>query len=259
MKLSKSLSQVFLKDKDCIHKILSNLDIRQKDVLEIGSGVGQMSERIAEQVKKLYCIELDSRFIPILKEKFAGNAKVEIIHADILKFDLKKLDRKIIVFGNVPYNISNSLIEYLVENRGYIEQTYLTLQKEFVEKLAAKASTKPYGFLSCYIQYYAKVERLFDIPAKAFSPVPQVDSAFIRLKFYPQPIFKAKDEDFLFKIIRQAFSQRRKKIINSLPRLADNPDILKLLNINPDNRPENLSLKEYIHLTNKLDEENHEK
>lgn len=252
MKLSKSLGQVFLKDANYIHKIVSNLDISGEEVLEIGPGVGQISAYIVELANKLYCIELDGRFVATLKEKFKNNAKVEVIHNDILEFRLSQLDRNMVIFGNVPYNISNPLIKYLVENREYIKRAYLTFQKEFVDKLTAVASTKPYSFLSCYIQYYAKVNKIFDIPAKAFSPVPEVDSSFIKIEFYEQPIHKAQNEAFLFKIIRQAFSQRRKKIINSLPLSLDKHLFFNSLNINPNSRPENLSLQEYVAIADRI-------
>lgn len=252
MKLSKSLSQVFLKDANYINLIINSLDVAGEEVLEIGSGTGEISRRISAKAKFLYCIELDQRFIPVLEQKFKQQPNVKVIHGNILEFSLSDLGKQLIIFGNVPYQISYELIEYLVKYRQYIKRVYLTLQKEFVQKLIAQVSTKPYSFLTCYIQYYAKVTKIFDIPAKAFMPIPKVDSSFIRLEFYRHPPYEVKDEAFLFKIIHQAFSQRRKKIINSLPLPVDKHLFFNSLNINPNSRPENLSLQEYIAVANRI-------
>jgi 16S rRNA (adenine1518-N6/adenine1519-N6)-dimethyltransferase len=254
MKLSKSLSQVFLKDINYIDKILHSLDTGGEEVLEIGPGTGEISSKLCAKTKFLYCVELDSRFISVLKEKFKNSTNVEIIHGDILEFKLSFLGKKLIIFGNIPYQISNSLVGYLVENRKYVKKAYLTLQKEFAEKLAAQVSTKAYGFLSCYVQYYAEVEKLFDIPARAFFPAPKVDSSFVRLEFYEKSPYAAANEDFLFQIIRRAFSQRRKKISNSLNLPGGSKYFLSSLNIEANKRAENLSLKEYMFIANKLSE-----
>jgi 16S rRNA (adenine1518-N6/adenine1519-N6)-dimethyltransferase len=157
-----------------------------------------------------------------------------------------------VVFSNAPYQISNPLILYLVKNRAYIKKAYLTFQKEFVNKLIAGPSNSAYGFLSCYLQYYAKVNKIFDIPAKAFSPVPKVDSSFISIDFYKELPQTAKDEDFLFKLIRKAFSQRRKKISNSLSQFTSSQHFFSSLKISPDVRAENISLKQYVAIANRI-------
>lgn len=250
MKLSKSFGQVFLKDNNYIDKIINSLDITGKPVLEIGAGDGRISRFLVKKAKFLYCVEVDARFYNLLKKQFKDVSNIEIIHKDILKFALNSLETKVVIFGNAPYQISNYLIKYLVENRRYIEKAYLTLQKEFVEKLAAKVSTKAYGYLSCYIQFYAKVNKLFDIPSKSFTPAPKVDSSLIQIDFYDRADFKAENEEYLFKIIRAAFSGRRKKIINSLPFPKDKlNDILKYLKIPESARAENVSLEEYVKLS----------
>ncbi|UCD16104.1 MAG: ribosomal RNA small subunit methyltransferase A [Candidatus Omnitrophota bacterium] len=253
MRLSKSFGQVFLKDTNYIKKIVNALDIDGKEVLEIGSGDGRISELLAPRVKFLYCVELDLRFCNLLEEKFKGSSGVKIIHQDILKFPLTRIDKKLIIFGNIPYQISNELIRYLITNREHIDCAYLTFQKEFVSKLEARPSMKAYGFLSCYVQFYAKVEKLFDIPNKAFVPVPEVDSSFMRMEFYSEIPYKIDNAGFLFKVIKAAFSKRRKKIINSLPFPKDKLiEILSSLNLSTDVRPENLSLEDYVKVANKL-------
>jgi 16S rRNA (adenine1518-N6/adenine1519-N6)-dimethyltransferase len=252
MKLSKSLGQVFLKDNNYISRILDSLDIEGEDVLEIGAGDGRMSELIADKAKFLYCLEVDGRLYRLLTKKFAGSSRLEVIHKDILKFPLSALNKQLVIFGNVPYQISNYIIRYLVDNRTFIKRAYLTFQKEFVHKLVAQPSTKAYGALSCYLQFYAKAQKVFDIPARAFSPVPKIDSSFMKIEFYAQSPYSVKDPEHLFKIIRRAFSQRRKKIVNSLPALKGKQDLLVSLGIPFDARAENVSLVQYAALANKL-------
>jgi len=252
MKQLHSFGQVFLADSESIQKIVENLDIKGKEVLEIGPGKGVISRLIAEEAKKLYCVEVDRRLCGFLRKEFLKNDNVEIIHADILKFPLSKLGNKVIVFGNVPYHISSELIKYLVGYRKYIEIAYFTFQKEFVQKMSAKASDNNYNFLSCYIQYYAKVEGIFDIKASAFDPRPKVDSTFSKIDFYSKPQYKVKDEAFLFRVIRKAFSCRRKKIINALNLSKNNQSFFEDKGLNLSLRPENFSLEEYVSIANQL-------
>jgi 16S rRNA (adenine1518-N6/adenine1519-N6)-dimethyltransferase len=171
------------------------------------------------------------------------------VNKNILTFDFSCLKDKVIVFGNIPYCISSPIIKCLIENRSFIKHAYLTCQKEFIDKLIAKPSTDDYVFLSCYLQYYAKITKIFDIPANAFSPIPKVSSTFAMLDFSIAPTVKAENEDFLFGLIKKAFANRRKKIINAL-RLEDKKDILLSCGIDPNLRPENISLKQYITLAN---------
>jgi 16S rRNA (adenine1518-N6/adenine1519-N6)-dimethyltransferase len=249
MKPKRFLSQNFLTDERYIQKILEHLDISGKNVLEVGAGKGQISIYLTREAKRLYCVEIDERFCNYLKDKFSKNSNVEIIHGDILNFPFSRLRKKAVVFGNIPYRISSLLVEYLIRHRAYILGAYLTFQKEFVQKIMAHHSSGQYGFISCYVQYYAKIDRLFDIPSGAFWPTPKVDSSFIKMEFYRVQPYVAIDENFLFRIIRKAFSCRRKKIINSLS-LAK--DIFRSVKINPDLRPENLSLKDYVAIANKI-------
>lgn len=252
MRQKRSLGQIFLEDKKYVSMILDQLDVAGKIVLEIGPGKGIISEYISDKAKHLCCVEIDQRFSSFLREKFKDKGNVEIIRGDILKFPLPRLGKEIVVFGNVPYMISSQLISYFVNYRSSIKKAYLTFQKEFVQKLTASSSGDGYGFISCYLQYYGKLRKVFDIPACAFSPVPKVDSSFLEVEFYSEPKYKAKDEDFLFKVIGKAFSARRKKIINVLGVPCDKREFFSSLNINPNLRAENISLKEYIDIANKL-------
>lgn len=252
MKQSKSLGQVFLKDQNYIRRILEALNIAGETVLEIGPGSGEISGQVANKCKFLYCVEFDPRFVANLEEKFSNKENIKIIHSDILKFSLSDLKEKPVIFGNVPYQISNSIINYLIENRAFIKNAYLTFQKEFVDKLIAKVSTKDYSFLSCYVQYYSKVSKLFDIPKGAFAPIPKVDSSFIEVNFNNLSLPRAKDEELLFKVIRHAFNQRRKKILNSLSSFCPGSDFFGSLKIDWGLRAENISLEQYILIADRL-------
>jgi 16S rRNA (adenine1518-N6/adenine1519-N6)-dimethyltransferase len=252
MRYSRQLGQVFLKDKKYIKKILSYLEKEKEEYfLEIGPGRGEITQYLAKKVKFLYAIEVDFRLFNLLKEKFSSFSNIEVIYKDILKFPLSELNKKLVIFANTPFQISTSLIKYLIKNRSFIKKCFLTFQKEFTQKLIAKES-KDYTFLSCYIQYYAKVEKLFDIPRRAFSPSPKVDASFIHLEFYLSLPYKAENESFLFRLIRRAFCKRRKKIINALPVLKNKEDLLSSLSINPQARAEQISLQKYVSLANEL-------
>ncbi|MDD5585029.1 MAG: 16S rRNA (adenine(1518)-N(6)/adenine(1519)-N(6))-dimethyltransferase RsmA [Candidatus Omnitrophica bacterium] len=252
MKQTRALSQVFLRDTVYLDTIIQSLDIENESVLEIGAGAGAITEKLKSKARNLYCVEIDRRFALLLEEKFKNCLNVTILNADILTLPLARFNTKMVIVGNVPYLISNELIRYLVENSAFIERAYLTFQKEFVDKLIARESMKAYGFLSCFIQYYAKVERLFDIPAQAFSPVPKVDSSFVRIEFNQTRPLTDTRQKYLFTLIRRAFSQRRKKIINSLPQLKNQEPLLKTLGISANARAENISLDAYIALANAL-------
>ena len=252
MKLSKSFGQIFLHDKKYVHKIIDSLNVEGEVVVEIGPGSGIMTAQLIKKAKKLLCVEYDPRFYKLLSQRYQKYPDIKIIQSDILKFSFSRFRKKVVVFGNIPYHISNRLMHYLVENRKKIKKVHLTLQKEFAEKLSACVSTKTFSFLSCYLQYYARVRKVFDIPAGAFLPKPKVDSSFVEIDFYEIPPCVAKDEDFLFTLVRKAFMNRRKKITNSLSEFKDKRDFLISLGINPESRPQDLCLSGFVALANKL-------
>ena len=248
----KSFGQIFLKDNRYIEKMVNSMSIENEFVLEIGSGDGRITNFLLKKAKFLYALEIDSRFVEILKRRFKDFKNIEIIKGDILKFQIEKLNKKVVVFGNIPYHLSSKIIEYLISNRNYIKIAYLTFQKEFSDRLLASVSTKSYSALSCFLNYYGRAEKILDIPSSAFSPRPKVDSTFLKIEFYEDLPYRAKDQDFLFKIIRKAFLNRRKKIINSIPILKKRKELLKELNLDEYKRPEDLSIKDYVYLANKL-------
>ena len=250
----KHLGQNFLADKHMQQKIIQACDLEIEDVVvEIGSGQGVLTRLIAPLVKRLICVETDRDLIGPLRSGLPSS--VEIIHADFLKWDMSYLPPGVKVIGNIPYYISTPIIEKLIIDRTKFSAAFLTVQLEFGQRLTAKAGGKDYGSLSCFAQYYADIKMLFKIKNTCFKPVPKVDSCFLRLMIRPQPQEPASDEEFLFKLIQTAFQQRRKNIVNSLKGLVAKEKLeesLRNLGIDFNARPENLTLSNYIALSNHL-------
>jgi 16S rRNA (adenine1518-N6/adenine1519-N6)-dimethyltransferase len=250
----KSLGQNFLTDTRIQQKIIQACDLKLEDVvLEIGPGQGALTRLIAPKVKRLICVETDSDLIGPLRSGISSS--VEVIHADFLKWDMSHLPLGGKVIGNIPYYISTPIIEKLIQDRTKLSAVFLTVQLEFGERLIAKPGGKDYGSLSCFAQYHADIKMLFKIKNTCFKPVPKVDSCFLRLMMRSGAQESASDEKFLFKLIQTAFQQRRKNIVNSLKSLMGREKLegsLKALSINPNARPENLTLSNYIALSNHL-------
>ena len=250
----KHFGQNFLTDIRIQQKIIQSCDLKTEDVVvEIGPGQGVLTRLIAPLVKRLICVETDRDLIAPLRSGLASS--VEIIHADFLKWDMSHLPSGVKIIGNIPYYISTPIIEKLIADRTKFAEAFLTVQLEFGQRLTAKEGGKEYGSLSCFVQYYADIKMLFKIKNTCFKPVPKVDSCFLRLMMRPRPQEPAPDEEFLFKLIQTAFQQRRKNIVNSLKGLAPREKLeesLKSLGIDPNARPENLTLSNYIALSKRL-------
>jgi 16S rRNA (adenine1518-N6/adenine1519-N6)-dimethyltransferase len=254
-KAKKSLGQNFLKDPNIQRKIIDACAFTPADaVLEIGAGTGIMTGLIAGNTAKVYALEIDCALIPVLGNNLKGHRNIKILHQDILKFDLDEIkEAKIKVFGNIPYYITTPIIERLLDFRGKIEAIYLTVQKEFGQRMAALPGSKAYGSFSCFVQYYTKPEILFTIKKNSFYPAPKVDSCFLRLKLREEPAVKVKNEVMLFKIIRTAFQQRRKTMKNGLEELILNrklEEFFRLYDIDPRIRAEDLALQDFANLAN---------
>lgn len=243
----KHLGQNFLVDPKAKARILSSCELKEsEEVVEIGPGLGHLTEIILPCVKKVYAIEKDPRFCEELRKKFSAE-KFEVFDADVLKFDFTKLTPKLKVIGNLPYYISTPIIEKFIAYEGLFPVCFFTVQKEFAQRLTAKPNTKDYGSLSCFVQYYADIKILFTLPPSSFKPAPKVTSCFMKLTFRP-PEFKIKSEDKLFALIRTAFGQRRKRISNSLKVILgkNSADVFKKCGLTGEERAENLSLKNYV-------------
>ena len=260
-KPKKSLGQNFLADKNILNKIASACNFSLRDtVLEIGSGKGELTRLVAERVKKVYAVEIDKD----LKDPFNYNLaefsdRVKLVNKDIIKVDLRELigkgETKIRVVGNIPYYITTPIIEYLLAHRSLIQDVFLTVQKEFARRVISPGGGKEYGALTCFIQYYAQAKILFSIKRGSFYPVPKVDSSLLHLVFRSRPAVDVEDPELFFKLIRSAFNQRRKTLVNSLRRIV--PDgrlesFFRVYDIDTLVRPERLTLQDFANLANSL-------
>ncbi|MEW6170766.1 MAG: 16S rRNA (adenine(1518)-N(6)/adenine(1519)-N(6))-dimethyltransferase RsmA [Candidatus Omnitrophota bacterium] len=249
-KPQKKLGQNFLVDKNIQEKIIESCDLKNTDVvLEIGAGNAELTRHLEKKVKKVIALEIDKKLYFSLKENFEAFSNIQIINIDILKYKIKQ---KVIVVGNLPYYISTPIIEHLIKQRKFVKEIFITIQKELAERIVASPNTKEYSSFSCFVQFYNECKILFHIKRNCFYPVPKVDSSFLRLtpRLYPK---KVKDKDLLFKIIRTSFQKRRKVLKNTLKELIPQETIqnaLAKLNLSPTIRPENLSLDDFIELSN---------
>lgn len=259
LKPKKSLGQNFLTDKNIRAKIINACGLTPEDtVLEIGPGQGELTKLIAPRVKRLAGLEIDSSLCGQLAESLKEFKNAEIINADILKFDFKKYFKsakikKLKVIGNIPYYISTPIIEELLKHREKIETIFITVQKEFAERIAARPGSKTFGSLSCFIQYYAEPEILFLIKKGSFFPAPKIDSCLLRLKIRNRPVIKVRDERLFFSIIRAAFNKRRKTLRNSLEDVFPSEKLAQFFtkySLNPNTRPECLGLEDFANLSN---------
>jgi len=251
----KRFGQNFLQDEGIIRRIVRSIAPQKgQHLVEIGPGMGALTEIILESAERLDVIELDRDLIPGLKVKFFNAPGFNIHQADALKFDFSELiddGQPLRVAGNLPYNISTPLIFHLLEQRQNIQDMHFMLQKEVVERLAAAPATNDWGRLGIMAQYLCDVEALFIVPPEAFDPMPKVDSAIVRLtphKVLPCP---AKSAECLDQLVRTAFGQRRKTLRNNLKGLLDVTEI-ESLDIDPGRRPETLTLQEVVALSDCL-------
>ncbi len=265
IKPRKKFSQSFLLDQNIIKKIAGAAQITKDDiVVEIGSGIGVLTEILAQESRKLIAVELDENLVAVLKDKLAGFPNVEIYSGDILKFSFNLISRtyntKIKVVGNVPYNISSPVIFQLLAFRKVIDNFILMLQKEVVERLVAPPNNKSYGVPSVLLQMFAQVEKLFDVPATCFYPQPKIESAVIKGIFLSEPLIELTSETFFTKLVKASFAQRRKMLINNLknakfPEGFSDQELMEALSkagIDGKRRGESLSVLEFGHLSNTL-------
>ncbi|HZS46715.1 MAG TPA: 16S rRNA (adenine(1518)-N(6)/adenine(1519)-N(6))-dimethyltransferase RsmA [Blastocatellia bacterium] len=263
----KSLGQNFLTDKNIARKIVDSVKLTDQDVvLEIGPGQGALTRLLLESAATVIAVEIDPRCADQLGEEFEGNlgSTLHLVRSDILKTDFESLlseagvppELKVRVVANLPYNISSPVIQHLLENHRFISDMTLMLQKEVVERIASAPGTKEYGSLSVFVQYYAEVKKVFDVPPNAFKPMPKVTSTVVRLNIREKPAVTVSDARLFFQVVRTAFAQRRKTIANNLRSLiGDQSVVVKLLDearIEPKRRAETLSLDEFAAVANHL-------
>ena len=221
--IQKKYGQNFLIDEHVLNKIIAAAELTEDDyVIEIGPGIGTMTERMAPECRHVTAIEIDKELIPILSETLSGFDNVDIINEDVLNVDLNKLiaerndNKPVKVVANLPYYITTPIIMSLLENKIPIDTITVMVQKEVADRMMVGPGTKDYGALSLAVQYYAKPYIVANVPMNCFIPRPNVASAVIRLTCHKEPPVTVKDEKLMFNLIRASFNQRRKTLINGI-------------------------------------------
>jgi len=259
IKPKKKLGQNFLTDNNIQKNIAASCDINSSDIiLEIGSGRGELTGLIAKSAGFVFAVEIDQKLSELLKTNLGGHKNITIINKDFLKVNLKligaRFNKKLKIIGNIPYYITSPIIEHLIKNRSVINTVFLTVQKEFAKRIIATKGGKDYSSFSCFVQYYTDPKILFTINKNCFFPRPKVDSAFISLSIKESSAINPNHERRLFKIIRSSFNQRRKTLRNSLKYVIPRNRLESFFqenSINPNTRPEELSLADFINLSKK--------
>jgi len=255
IKPQKKLGQNFLIDKNIIKKIIRSSNISKNDiVLEIGPGIGTLTIELSKKVKKVIAIEKDKTIIKILKETTKGFKNIKIINQDILKIKKIKINKKYKIIANLPYYIFFPILKKLLEEENPPHEMILTIQKEVAQKIVKKPPKA--NFLSIFINFYCDSKILFFIPKESFWPKPKVDGAVIKLSNIKNKNLEV-DKFLFYKVIKIGFSSPRKKIINNyFNNIKLNKkevyNLFNKININPNLRPENLSLKDWIKLTEEI-------
>ncbi|WXR63100.1 16S rRNA (adenine(1518)-N(6)/adenine(1519)-N(6))-dimethyltransferase RsmA [Peptostreptococcaceae bacterium AGR-M142] len=258
-KFSKSLGQNFLIDNNILNKIVDSALIEEDDyVIEVGPGIGTLTREIAKRAKKVIAVEIDKTLIPILEETLADFDNASVVNEDILKLDIKKLideefeGKRVKLVANLPYYVTTPIIMRFLEEEIPLKNMVVMIQKEVGERIESKPNKKTYGALSVGVQFYSSVDIIGIVPKTVFIPQPKVDSIVIRLNIYEQLPYKVSDRKKFFKIVRGAFAQRRKTLLNTLSSsLSISKDEIKELvkdEIDLKRRGETLSIEEFVKL-----------
>ncbi len=262
-KFSKSLGQNFLIDGNVVRKIVKEAGITKEDyVLEIGPGMGTLTEELALNAKKVVAVELDRKLLPILDETLNGYDNVEIVYGDILEIDIKKLIEEklgggpVKLVANLPYYVTTPIIGKLLEEDLNLESISVMVQKEVAERMESKPGSKSYGSLSVFVNFYTTPKVVVKVPKTVFMPQPKIDSAVIKLEL--KKSLPDIDRDKFFNVVKAAFSKRRKTIINSLSTFGFDLEkeqirqALEKVGIKPEERAENISIEDFIKLSTEL-------
>jgi len=248
----KKFGQNFLKDAAIIHSIIQSINPLPNDLLiEIGPGLGALTKPLLEKTNRLLAIELDRDIVSWMENEYSKK-NITIFNEDVLDFNFNHFDQKIRIVGNLPYNISTPILFKCIDNILNIKDLHFMLQKEVVDRMIAPPSSPEYGRLSVMLQYYFAIEHLVDVPKESFEPEPKVESSFVRLIPYEQYPFIANNIEQFARIVKEAFSQRRKTIRNTLKSFISENDFEKI-GINPQLRAENLSVSDFVKISNYLD------
>lgn len=244
----KRFGQNFLQNQHVIQQIIEAINPQPEDnILEIGPGLGALTQPLLRRVNRLTAVEIDRDLQQHVAQLPMAAEKLTLIGADALKIDYSQFGKQLRVVGNLPYNISTPILGRLLQYTDCIEDMYFMLQKEVVDRMAAPCGIKDYGRLSVMLQYQCLVEHLFDVPPEAFDPQPKVNSAIVRLIPYRDSPYSFVSIDALEKIVATSFSMRRKTLINNLKGLISATELTDL-NIDGTKRPEQISVAEYVQL-----------
>jgi 16S rRNA (adenine1518-N6/adenine1519-N6)-dimethyltransferase len=252
----KRFGQNFLTDQAVIKSLVEAIGPQAADLMvEIGPGLGALTKPLLQKLKQLHVVEVDRDIIAWMQAEYAkpayAQSNIRIHNADALKFDFSSLGQSLRVTGNLPYNISTPILFHLLANVSHITDMHFMLQKEVVERMVAQPSTPAYGRLSVMLQYHLQMDYLITVPPGAFEPAPKVESAFVRCVPHATLPFIAKDAAVFAKVVLAAFSQRRKTLRNTLKGLLADEGF-SALNIDSQQRAENLSVADFVAIANYL-------
>ena len=264
IKANKDLGQNFLVNKEVVENIVNSSEISKEDmIIEIGPGLGTLTKYLLEKAGKVLCIELDNKMIKILNERFSNYENLEIINADILKVDLNQIIKEnkkyeniknVKVVANLPYYITTPIIMKLLEDRLDIKSITVMIQKEVAERLIEIPGGKETGAITHSVYYYCESEKIMEVPSNSFIPEPEVISEVIKLTLRNEPVVKIEDPKVMFMIIKSAFMQRRKTLLNALTNTKvfvskeEGLKILKHLNLDENVRAEKLSIEDFANI-----------
>ena len=261
LRADKKLGQNFLIDENVVHQIVAAAELSEADtVLEVGPGIGTLTQGLAESKARVVAVELDTRLLPVLATTLNGYDNVRVVHGDILKVNIMEEvgAPSFKVCANLPYYITTPIIFALLEKRLPMERLVAMVQKEVAERMAAQPGGKEYGALSVAIQYYTEPKIAFIVPPTSFIPAPAVDSAVIVCKRREKPPVEVCDEGLFFRVVKAAFSLRRKMLSNSLKNMGIKYEQvakwLELAGVDGKRRAETLSLEDFAKLTNSFNE-----
>lgn len=264
MHARKQLGQHFLENPAASEMIVDRCRVMPENVvLEIGAGLGALTIPVARIAKKVYAVEKDHKIISLLKTELTSNSlfNVILIEKDILKVNIEEFaeetNHKILVLGNLPYNISSQVLIKIIKSRNSVSRAILMFQKELAQRITAKPGCREYGRLTVMLNYCAKIKKVADVKASQFFPRPKVDSEVLEITFRDSPKY-SDNEDFLYRLIKAAFGQRRKNLKNALAgselhiAAVTSKHVLENAGIDPTRRAETLTVEEFVRLSNVL-------
>ena len=263
-KFSKSLGQNFLIDKDVIDGIVEGSGVTEKDLaIEIGPGIGTLTEALSEKAGKVVCVEIDRGLAEIMRFTLGGQKNVKVVVDNILKTDINKLIEeeigsldRVMILGNLPYYITSQIIMKVLKAGTRAESLTVMMQKEVAERLLAEPGSRTYGAITCAVDYYSEISEIEEVPKTCFMPRPKVDSEVVRLDLRKTPRVEPKDEGLFFRVIKAAFGKRRKTLLNSLSAVVSDKDMLKETlkeaGIDEKDRAESLAIEDYARISDAL-------